>query len=412
MTAKKNKSIEITDASFSSSLLPIDKKCGADFDNEILKANLPSIYKLRCEAVAVFLAAKNISAAVFEDCEERPDPSIRYLTGQPNNALLIITVDAKSILVPWDENLAAQKACADKIIPYTRYNRINVKAVSNILNTLNAGDKPTVEVPPSTPYPLFLKYLDALDGWDVRCHEQSVHDFVIGMRAVKDTYEIACTRKAAAITSHITDLIEKKLRSGTIKTEADVALLIEKECRDAGCERTGFDTLAAGPSRSFAIHAFPEYTSGSWGSKGLSILDYGVVFNGYTSDATITIARGPLSNEQEQLLKLVQKAADDCLPLYAAGSELQAAQSHADFIFSKAKRTMPHSLGHGIGLEIHEYPYVSKRAEPDELFKPGMIVTLEPGLYDPALGGVRLENDVLVCSDGNVLLTNSRIIRL
>ena len=73
---------------------------------------------------------------------------------------------------------------------------------------------------------------------------------------------------------------------------------------------------------------------------------------------------------------------------------------------------MPHGLGHGIGLEIHEEPFVSKRTEESTVFKPGMIVTLEPGLYDPKKGGCRLENDILICESGNLQLTNSRIITL
>ena len=415
MATKKTKSIIAQaqiDGSNKDNLLSVTPDCAADYDRVILTADLPSLYTLRRTAVSFFLKANHISAVLIEDCEERRDPSIRYLTGHPDNALLIITSDGKSILVPWDENLAAKVAHADKVIPYTRYNRTNIKAVSTILHTITVDDNPSIELPPSTPYPLFLQYLDALDGWDVRCHEKSVHEFIVGMRAVKDPYEIACTRKACAITSSITDLIEKKLRAGTIKTESDVALLIEKKCRDYGCERTGFDTLAAGSSRSYAIHAFPGYTSSVWGDRGLSILDYGVVFNGYTSDATITIARGPLSSEQKELVDLVEKAAAEVRPLYAAGKSLLAAHNKAEDIFAKAKRSMPHGLGHGIGLEIHEYPFVSKRAEEESVFKPGMIVTLEPGLYDEKLGGVRLENDVLICDKENVLLTNSRIIRL
>ena len=71
---------------------------------------------------------------------------------------------------------------------------------------------------------------------------------------------------------------------------------------------------------------------------------------------------------------------------------------------------MPHTLGHGIGLEIHEFPRVSAKQTDDLVFKPGMIVTLEPGLYDSKLGGVRLENDVLVTENGNEVITHSKII--
>ena len=71
---------------------------------------------------------------------------------------------------------------------------------------------------------------------------------------------------------------------------------------------------------------------------------------------------------------------------------------------------MPHTLGHGIGLEIHEYPRVSTKMPADLYFQPGMILTLEPGLYDETLGGTRLENDILITENGNEVLTHSRII--
>ena len=73
---------------------------------------------------------------------------------------------------------------------------------------------------------------------------------------------------------------------------------------------------------------------------------------------------------------------------------------------------MPHSLGHGIGLEAHEYPVIKSSVACENIFLPGMIVTLEPGLYDPNTGGCRLENDVLITDNGNEVLTHSRIIRL
>ena len=412
MSAKKNSKNDSSN-DFQDEILSVSSEAITDCDNVILNTDLSLLYKERREMLSNYMTAENIFAIVFEDSEDKSDASIRYFTGHPSDALLIVTSDGKNILIPWDENLAAMKAHAESVIPYTKFNRVNINAVKGVLLPLLKNNKKNVvELTPSTPYPTFLKYVDALEGFDVRCRENSIHEFVANLRSVKDFYEIACTKKAAQITCRITDLIEKKLRSGAIKTESDVALLIEKECRSSGCERTGFDTLAAGPSRSFAIHAFPGYTSGLWGSDGLSILDYGVVFNGYTSDATITIAKGNLSAKQEKLLSLVQKAADSCLPLYKAFGKICDASNKADEIFSKAKLNMPHGLGHGTGLEIHEYPFVSHRATSEEEFIPGMIVTLEPGLYDPKLGGVRLENDVLICEDGNVVLTNSRIIRL
>ncbi len=382
---------------------------------------LVSIYSARKEKLFDYMIQNAITAVVFEDCEERRNPAVRYFTGHPSDALFIASVSGSednvtknAVLVPWDENLAKEMAIDVPVIPYNKYDRKNTKAVSEVLKSFKIKEsKKKVEVPPSTPYPLFLKYVDELskDEWDVLCREKSTHDFVVDLRAKKDDYEIECTKEAARVGDIIISEIERGLRENWLHKECDVALLIESELRKHGCERTGFDTLAAGPARSWAIHAFPGYTDAPWPGDGLSILDFGVVYNGYTSDTTLTVAKN-LNEEQEKLVALVEKAAAEALPLYKDGAQIKKAAEVADLVFKKAKRVMPHTLGHGIGLEIHEFPRVSAKQCDDILFKAGMIITLEPGLYDAKLGGVRLENDVLITENGNEVITHSKIIRL
>lgn len=376
------------------------------------KEELKKIYNDRVNNLRSYMFEKGIDTVVFCDNEDCRDINIRYFTGHPSDAIFIVSLTNGDVLIPWDENLANQFAFADRIVPWTRYERDTVRAVKGAMSLLKINDKTKVEIPPTTPYPLFLEYVDALAGYEVRCRNNSVHEFVTAMRAVKDEYEIECTKEAAKIGDKIIELIEKQVKNGKIKTETDVALLIEAECRKYGCERTGFDTLAAGPDRSYAIHCFPNYTNGQWPGNGLNILDFGVVYNGYTSDTTLTIAKGRLSKDQLKLIELVETAAEKCLELYKKDVPLRAAAAKADEIFAKAKKSMPHGLGHGIGLEIHEYPFVRGKANIQDVFAPGMIVTLEPGLYDPKLGGVRLENDVLVTQDGNEVITHSKIIYL
>ncbi|WP_288584938.1 Xaa-Pro peptidase family protein [uncultured Treponema sp.] len=374
------------------------------------KDELKKIYAARREKLFAFMKENKITAAVFEDTEDRRDLSVRYFTGHPSDALWICSSDGKNALVPWDENLAKERSVDVKIVPYNKYDRKNIEAVREILKSFKKNDpRLKVEVSPATPYPLFLKYVDALQGWDVLCRENSVHDFVLSLRACKDEYEIECTKEAARVGDLIIEKIENGIDDGSIKTEMDVSLLIERELRLNGCERNGFDTLAAGSSRSFAIHAFPGYTSAPWPGKGLSILDFGVVFEGYTSDTTLTVVKDA-TDEQKKLVELVEKAAKEALPYYKNGEKIKMAGLVADEVFKKAKREMPHTLGHGIGLEIHEFPRVSAKQTDDLVFKPGMIVTLEPGLYDSKLGGVRLENDVLVTENGNEVITHSKII--
>lgn len=373
--------------------------------------DLEKIYSGRVKKVGEYLESHKISVAVFHDSEECRDPNLRYLCGHPSDAVLFVTSRGKAILSPWDENLAREKAHCQEMIPFTEFKRDYIECVKSILQEINPGEK-ILELPSSTSHIEYGKFRDALDSWKIECREDSVHDYVCSMRAQKDEYEIECTKKACSITSGMTDKIEGFLREGKFKSESDVALFIEKELRDQGCERTSFDTLAAGPSRSYAIHAFPGYTSCEWGSQGLSILDYGVCYEGYASDCTITVARGPLSREQELIISLVQKAADSCIEFYRAGRPIHDAVKCADDIFSECGKAMPHGLGHGTGLAIHENPFISSRAKDGEVFKAGNIVTLEPGLYDPKWGGCRLENDVLITETGNIILTNSRIIRL
>ncbi|MCI7079845.1 M24 family metallopeptidase [Treponema porcinum] len=370
------------------------------------------LYKKRRQKAVDYLTKNQIGAAVFIDSEAHREPAIRYLTGHTGDAVLIIFENGKNVLIPWDEILARKQAFCDKLIPYTKYKNSELQAVQANLNAAKGIRNMKVELPPYITYPDFLSFIDALPQWDVRCKQTGIHQYIVEQRMIKDEYEIACTKEAARIGDLIIEKIEQEIKSGAIRTETDVALLIERELRLNGCERTGFDTLAAGPARSWAIHAFPGYTSGEWPGNGLSILDFGVVYNGYTSDTTLTVAKGPLSPQQEKLLNLVQAAADECLLLYKKDIPVKDAAERADGIFAAAKRKMPHTLGHAIGLEIHEYPRVSSKMTEDVVFKPGMIVTLEPGLYDEQLGGVRLENDVLITETGNEVITHSKILRI
>ncbi len=373
---------------------------------------LKQIYKSRREYLLDFMKENSLTAVVFEDKEERRTPAVRYFTGHPGDAIFVMASNGKSALIPWDENLAKERAVDVKIIPYNKYGRVNTKAVLEVLKTFKINDmRKKIELSPMTPYPEFLEFVDTLSGWDVLCRKGSAHDYVVSMRTIKDDYEIECTKEAARIGDLIIDEIEKGIKDNTIRTETDVALLIEKELRKNGCERTGFDTLAAGPDRSWAIHAFPGYTDRPWPAKGLSILDFGVVYQGYTSDTTLTVVKEP-SPEQEELVALVEEAARQALEFYKPGIPVKKAAEVADKIFSKAKKVMPHTLGHGIGLEIHEWPRVSAKQAEDICFMEGNIITLEPGLYDSRLGGVRLENDVLITESGNEVITRSKIIRI
>jgi Xaa-Pro dipeptidase len=330
----------------------------------------------------------------------------------PADALLFLSVERKSLLVPWDINLAKLHGEADYIRAYAEFDRMPVKACVKAAALLKIPHGARIEIPSGTSYPRFLRFIEALPDFDIICRdEEGAWAAMERLRAVKDKEEIQLYRRAAAITNGIIDFLEKQLRAGKIKTEYDAVRFIEGECRKKGCEGTGFETLAAGPDRSMAIHSFPAYTVSPFGTQGLSILDFGVKYRGYTTDVTLTVAAKP-SKPQERLLALTEKAAKLALEMAAPGMAAAELAAAVDALFAKSGRSMPHALGHGIGLDSHESPPLRNREDNRWLLEPGMVLAIEPGLYDHRLGGCRLENDILVTENGCEVLTTSRIIRL
>lgn len=373
---------------------------------------LHSIYQTRRKKIAQVLKQRGIQAVRFMDFESMRNPAIRYLCGHPGDAILIISSDEKAILVPWDINMAEKMAFTDLILPYTKFGRSAIVATRSVLQELAIPGGSKIEVSEATAYPDYIDLVSELEAWDFICEKGGIDVEVLKMRAVKDEGELEIYERASALTNYLIDALEQKVRIGEITTELDAALFIEKECRTHGAEKTGFDTIAAGPTRSFGIHAFPSYGSGPFATKGFSILDFGIVVDGYTSDVTMTFAKGPLHKEQEKMLTLVQQAYDLAVAACKPGIRSRDVAMLVDDFFKEAKMTMPHSLGHGIGLEAHEAPGVNIRDDNDVVLVPGHIITIEPGLYHPEFGGVRLENDVLITKDGGKVLTSSRIVTL
>jgi Xaa-Pro dipeptidase len=374
----------------------------------------------RREKIYNWMIEEGLGLVVVEDFEYARDKAVRYLTGQPGDALLFLSAAKKCLLVPWDINMANLYAEADDIIPYNKF-ELNVfnaaKAAAAFFKTPYGS---RIEVPAQTSYPSFLKYVENLSDYDIICRNEGIKSEIEKLRAKKDKDEIRIYRLLSAKTNEIINLIEKNIVDKTLKTETDAALFIEAECRKRECEGTSFTTLAAGPARSFGIHCFPSYTDAPFAGKGLSILDFGLAFQGYASDVTMTFARG-LNKAQEKQLSLVERAFDAAFNTAAeafnnkkedasiAGRDIALV---IDDFFKKEKYFMPHGLGHGIGLDVHEGPYLRRNADNKWLIERNMLFTIEPGLYDPALGGCRFENDILITDEGAEILTASKIVRL
>ncbi len=368
------------------------------------------------------MARNGIYACVVDDFENQRNSNLRWLSGHPMDALLFVFSTGRSVLVPWDVNVAEERAVVAQVMPYTEFKRSFREAVTGVLkaNGVEASvggpaRRRKVEFPARTPHLRYRELKEDLPGAEVLLRTEGFEWFLSRCRTVKDGMEIAAIEKAAEITNTLLAGIERRLREpGGMDglREIDMAHLVEREAHSLGAEGVGFETLAAGPSRSWAIHPFPSFTGGPFAGEGLSILDFGVKVDGYTSDVTVTIARGRLSAEQERMIALVEEAYAAALDAARPGASPQAPAVKAAQVFSAAGWSMPHALGHGIGLETHEAPLLRNQVEgPDPQLLDGMVFTLEPGLYDPRYGGVRWENDVLITEKGARVLTAAKIIR-
>jgi Xaa-Pro aminopeptidase len=221
------------------------------------------------------------------------------------------------------------------------------------------------------------------------------------LRAVKDTQELILIRKAIDISSHAFSQITKTLKESVV--EREVALEMEIFMKASGAEALGFDIIIASGKRSALPHG---KASDKRIEKGDFILiDFGSGFQGYHSDQTRTVVCGNPSAEQEKIYQIVKEAHDKAIEKVRPGIPMSEVDGAArDHIRNQGYgEYFGHGTGHGIGLAVHEDPVVN--GENKGPLQEGMVFTIEPGIYIPDWGGVRIEDMVLVTPHGVEVLT-------
>ncbi|HHX26218.1 MAG TPA: aminopeptidase P family protein [Firmicutes bacterium] len=223
------------------------------------------------------------------------------------------------------------------------------------------------------------------------------------LRAVKDESEIEAIRRAEAIGdaafSHVLDIIKPGM------TEIDVALEIEWFMRKNGAEGIGFEVIVASGERGAMPHGVASSKKLAEGE--LVVMDFGAVYQGYRGDMTRTVSLGKASPEQRRIYDIVLRAQEAALEAIAPGKTGQEIDGLARKVIEEAGYgdNFGHGLGHGVGLAIHEEPRLSVTAT--EELRPGMVVTVEPGIYVPGFLGIRIEDLVVVGESGIRNLTSS-----
>ena len=205
-------------------------------------------------------------------------------------------------------------------------------------------------------------------------------------------------------------------------TEVDLAVYVEGQMRKLGGEKAAFETLVTNPEHSNEIHCFPSAGKKKLKIKaGLGLIDFGMVYEAMCSDITTPFIFGNISDEQQKMADAVVETHDLAIDYLKENTGVMTSEIAAianENLLDKHGYKMPHSLGHGLGLATHDPPLLrAKPKNPRDMknfievkLEPGMVVTIEPGVYSESNGGFRLEDDILITENGAEVLTESRVL--
>ncbi|MGI6083203.1 MAG: M24 family metallopeptidase [Limnochordia bacterium] len=236
------------------------------------------------------------------------------------------------------------------------------------------------------------------------CEWVAVDDWIEQLRGIKNADELALMAKAIAIADEAFEKLLPYIRPGV--SERQVALVLERLLREGGAERLAFDTIVVSGPRGALPHGAPTDKLIQQGE--LVTLDFGAVWQGYHSDITRTVAVGSVDPKQKEIYDLVLRAQQVGIAAAVSGRTGKQVDAMAREVIAVNGYgdNFGHGLGHGIGLEVHErYPRLSRAGE--SVLAEGMICSVEPGIYIPGWGGVRIEDLVCVTAEGPQVLTGA-----
>lgn len=320
--------------------------------------------------------------------------NIRYLTGIVAEGVLLITRKENIFLTDarYIEEVNSILTIDDEIIVHEYKNFSKDEYENFFLFCENVGFEED--------YVTYSKYKEYMHLYKIN-NLQETEKVIEKQRIIKDEEEIEKITKACEITDKCFDYLLKFIKVG--QTEKEVAMEIERFFKVNGADEKAFETIVASGKNSSKPHAHPTDKKIDLGDP--ITIDFGCVYKGYCSDMTRTIFVGYVKEDIKGIYDLVLKNQLQTQKELKEGANIKVVSRMVENDFKLNGYDLVHSLGHGVGLDIHEYPYL--HGKNDSFLRDRMVVTNEPGIYVPGKFGVRIEDTVLITKSGCINLTKS-----
>lgn len=340
------------------------------------------------------LVEKGLDGVLIASPEDLSSTNLRYLSGfTGSSAYLLITPDHAWFLTDFRYLEQAGQECPDyEIVKHDKQVGISIAAIcrNHRIGVLGfEADK--------VPYQMWQKWNDQIPVvW------RPLEKLVEELRLIKHSDEIATMRKAARIAGEaLLEILPNLVGS----TEMEVALSLEMAMRRRGAASLGFATIVGSGERGALPHAHPTERRIQPGE--MVTIDFGAEVDGYKSDETLTVATGKVSDQLRQIFDIVAEAQARGIAVAKPGATSHDVDTAVRSFISEAGygEAFGHGTGHGVGLDVHENPFASSDPRSAHVLVPGMTLTVEPGIYLPGIGGVRLEDTLVITETGNEHLT-------
>ena len=346
----------------------------------------------RLHAVKALLQKKELSHILISDLID-----IEYLTGfRSSNALLLVSNRNNLLFSDFRYKESAERFCSEN--PAWKFKLVKEQLYGSLCRHVIQGSRVGFQSDHLS-VDTYNELRKNCKGSSFRSISPEISEIFVS----KTPREIAAMKKAASIGDEAFQRLLGEIKAGM--TEVQVARRLEALCSELGSQKQSFETIVLFGARAALPHGKPgkkKVTNGDW-----ILVDFGCTYNGFCSDMTRTVVFGKAGTRQRSIYSIVKDAQEQARSAAKAGISAKALDAEARIIIEKAGygKEFGHALGHGVGLRIHEKPRVSPHVS--EAIPKNSVITIEPGIYIPRFGGVRIEDMIVLQKNGSGLLTHS-----